>query len=41
LGHAVELVEEPPGAAELELAGDAAILEVADHGGQDGVVASG
>ena len=33
-GHRLFLVEEPPAAAELDLAGHRAILEIADHGGQ-------
>lgn len=36
--HAVLLVQEPPAGAELDLSGDAAALEVSDHGAQDIVV---
>src|SRR6187431_2428173 len=37
--HAVELIEEPPGAAVLHLAGDAAVLEVARQGREHLVIA--
>src|SRR6185312_6320758 len=36
--HALLLVEEPPAAAELELAGDAAVLEAADHRPEEVVI---
>ncbi len=36
--HAVLGVEVPPGGAELHFAGDAAVLEVAQHGGDQVVV---
>ncbi len=37
--HAVELVVEPPSAAELHFAGRDAVLEIPDHGGDDLIVA--
>ena len=36
--HALLLIEEPPAAAELNLAGDGAVLEVADHRGENVVI---
>ena len=39
LRHAVELIEEPPGRSVLHLPGHGAVLEVADHGREQRVVA--
>ena len=37
--NAFLLIEKPPGAAKLDFAGDAAVLEIAGHGGKDVVIA--
>ena len=37
-GHAVHLVEEPPAGTELHLAGTGAVLEIAEHGGEDFII---
>jgi len=36
--HAFLLIQKPPAAAELQLAGDLAVLKVADHGGESVIV---